>query len=73
MKEISGILQTVRSGSDAVLHISRIEFIELSSCEERRQNQFETADIIPVMLDIPSKYMHYCLVLLYEVYCVCKE
>ena len=23
-----------------------------------------------VMLDIPSQYMHYCLVLLCEVYCV---
>ena len=23
-----------------------------------------------LMLDIPSQYMHYCLVLLFEVYCV---
>ena len=23
-----------------------------------------------VMLDIPSQYMHYCLVLLWEVYCI---
>ena len=30
-------------------------------------------EILPehwVMLDIPSQYMHYCLVLLCEVYCV---
>ena len=35
-------------GSDAVLHMSRIEFNELSSCEVRRLNQFETADIIRI-------------------------
>ena len=35
-----------RPGSDAVLHMSRIEFNELSSCEVRRLNQFERADII---------------------------
>ena len=34
--------------SDAVLHMSRIEFIELSSCEVRRLNQFETADMIRI-------------------------
>ena len=34
----------VRPGSDAVLHMSRIEFNELSSFEVRRLNQFETAD-----------------------------
>ena len=38
----------LRPGSDAVLHMSRIEFIELSSCEVRRLNQFETADIIRI-------------------------
>ena len=37
-----------RPGSDAVLHMSRIEFIELSSCEVRRLNQFETAHIIRI-------------------------
>ena len=34
----------LRPSSDAVLHMSRIEFDELSSCEVRRLNQFETAD-----------------------------
>ena len=38
----------LRPGSDAVLHMSRIEFNELSSCEVRRMNQFETADIIRI-------------------------
>ena len=38
----------LRPGLDAVLHMSRIEFIELSSCEVRRLNQFETADIIRI-------------------------
>ena len=27
-------------------------------------------DLVRVMLDIPSQYMHYCLVLFCEVYCV---
>ena len=31
------------AGSDAVLRMSRGEFNELSSCEVRRLNQFETA------------------------------
>ena len=35
----------LRPGSDAVLHMSRIEFNELSSCEVRRLNQFETAKL----------------------------
>ena len=35
---------TLRPSSDAVLvHMSRIEFSELSSCEVRRLYQFETA------------------------------
>ena len=38
----------VRPSSDAVLHMSRIEFNELSSCEVWRLNQFETADIIQI-------------------------
>ena len=42
------VFQTFRPGSDAVLHMSRIEFNELSSCEVRRLNQFETADIIRI-------------------------
>ena len=37
-----------RPGSDAVLHMSGIEFNELSSCEVRRLNQFETANIIRI-------------------------
>ena len=40
--------RTSRPGSDAVLHMSRIEFNELSSCEVRRLNQFETADRIRI-------------------------
>ena len=39
-KVILGPVQT------PLLHMSRIEFNELSSCEVRRLNQFETADII---------------------------
>ena len=39
---------TLRPGSDTVLHMSRIEFNELSSCEVRRLNQFETADILRI-------------------------
>ena len=42
----------VRPGSDAVLHMSRIKFNELSSCEVRRLNQFETADIIRIGLAV---------------------
>ena len=38
----------LRPGSDAVLHMSRIKFIELSSCEVRRLNLFETADLIRI-------------------------
>ena len=34
----------LRPGSYAVLHMSRIEFNELSSCEVRRMNQFDSAD-----------------------------
>ena len=39
-------------GSDAVLHMSRIEFNELSSCEVRRLDQLETADIIRIGLTV---------------------
>ena len=42
----------IRPGSDAVLHMSRIEFNELSSCEVQRLNQFETADIIRIGLAV---------------------
>ena len=42
----------LRPGSDAVLHMSRIKFNELSSCEVRRLNQFEMADIIRIGLAI---------------------
>ena len=42
----------LKPGSDAVLHMSRIEFNELSSCEVRRLNQFETADIIRIGLAV---------------------
>ena len=38
----------LRPGSDAVLYMSRIKFNELRSCEVRRLNQFETADIIRI-------------------------
>ena len=38
--------------SDAVLQMSRIQFNELSPCEVRRLNQFETADIIRVGLAV---------------------
>ena len=44
--------KSLRPGSDAVLHMSRIEFNELSSCEVRRLNQFETADIIQIGLAV---------------------
>ena len=44
--------QILRPGSDAVLHMSRIEFNELSSCEVRRLNQLETADIIRIGLAV---------------------
>ena len=43
---------SVRPGSDAVLHMNRIEFNELSSCEVQRLNQFETADIIRIGLAV---------------------
>ena len=33
------VLRSLRSGSDAVLNMSRIEFNELSSCEVRRLNR----------------------------------
>ena len=39
----------LRPSSDAVLHMSRIEF---SSCEVQRLNQFETADIIRIGLAV---------------------
>ena len=42
------LLLHIRPGSDAVLHMSRNEFTELSSCEVRRLNQIETADIIRI-------------------------
>ena len=42
----------LRPGSDAILHMSRIEFNELSSCEVRHLNQFETADIIRIGLAV---------------------
>ena len=35
--------RALRSGSEVVLHMSRIEFNELSSCEVRGLNQFKTA------------------------------
>ena len=47
----------LRPGSDAVLHMSRIEFSELSSCEVRRLNQFETADIIRIGLAVPHAWL----------------
>ena len=41
---VESVFETsLRPGSDAVLHMSRIEFNELSSCEVRRLNQFKTA------------------------------
>ena len=40
----SRLESTLTPGSDAVLHMSQIEFIELSSCEVRRLNQLEAAD-----------------------------
>ena len=42
----------IRPGSDAVLHMSRIEFNELSSCEVQHLNQLETADIIWIGLAV---------------------
>ena len=38
----------VRPGSDAVLHMSQIEFIELSSCEAWRLNQFRMTGLIRI-------------------------
>ena len=49
---VKGLIMNFRPGSDAVLHMSRIEFNELSSCEVRRLNQFETADIIRIGLAV---------------------
>ena len=50
---LQGFLEnSLRLGSDAVLHTGRIEFNELSSCEVRRLNQFETADIIRIGLAV---------------------
>ena len=43
---------SLRPGSDAVLLMSRIKFHEFSSCEVRRLNQFETADIIRIGLAV---------------------
>jgi len=34
----------IRSSSNAVLHMSRIEFNELSSCVVRHMNQFDLTD-----------------------------
>ena len=48
----SRLESTLTPGSDAVLHMSQIEFIELSSCEVRRLNQFETADIMRIGLAV---------------------
>ena len=42
------VKRSIRSGSDAVFHISRIEFIELISCEVRRLNQFRTTGLIRI-------------------------
>ena len=36
----------IRPDSDAVLHMSRIEFNEFSSCEVRGLTQLRTADLI---------------------------
>ena len=44
----NSVIQGLRPSSDAVLHMSRIEFNELSSCEVPLLNQFETADIIRI-------------------------
>ena len=38
--------------TQAILHLSRNEFSELSSYEVRRLNQFETADIIRIGLAV---------------------
>ena len=40
----------LRPGSNAVLHISRIEFNELSSCEVQCLNQLRKADLIQIGL-----------------------
>ena len=48
----TSILCFLRTGSDAVFHMSRIEFNELSSREVRRLNQFETTDIIRIGLAV---------------------
>ena len=48
----------LRPGSDAVLHMSRIEFNELSSCEVRRLNQFETANTIQIGLAVLHAWLN---------------
>ena len=47
----------VKPGSDAVLHMSRIEFNEWSSCEVRRLNQFRTANLIQIGSAIFSAWL----------------
>ena len=44
-------------GLDAVLHISRNEFNEFSSCEVWRRNQFRTANLIWIGLAIFPAYL----------------
>ena len=51
------LFHILRPGSDAVLHMSRIEFNELSSCEVRRLNQFETTDIIRIGLAVLDAWL----------------
>ena len=60
----------------AVVLMLSTKFSELAF-KEVSYNSMENLDftsrlkgLIWVMLDIPSQYMHYCLVLLCEVYCV---
>ena len=54
-KSIHGF--SFRPGSDPVLQMSRIEFSELSSCEVRRLNQFETTDIIRIGLAVRHAWL----------------
>ena len=42
------------------------QIAELNACKMQHLNQLNAG----VMLDIPSQYTHYCLVILCEVYCV---
>ena len=51
-------MKRLKPGSDAVLHMSRIELNELSSCEVRRLNQFGTANIIRIGLSRSSRLTH---------------